>query len=425
MINMKKLFALLLALLMTVCLAEGEVLSAQTVLECFAAEEYEELLSFCSEEVRAVLTPEALAAAWNGQLSMLGALQDVQYAEQQGFSVALLTHEKGRQQLIVGLNDAGEIQTLLIQPVQDAAPAEERALPEGVEARDAVLFESTEKELKAQILVPAVEKPVYAVLIHGSGPSDMDETIGGCKPFRDLAYDLAALGIGTIRFDKMTYVHPEQAQTVSQEYLEPVAEALRVLRQEMGAETVVAVGHSQGGMLMPWLVKECGFDGGVALAGTPRQLWEISWQQNLAILETMPQAQREAAQAQIDAEYARAQNLENLADSEVVFGMPAIYLKELAAHDQITLASEANVPMLMMWGNADFQVSREDFEAWKVLGESELYTYIEYEGLNHLFMPAWEGDSVTNAAQVYARGGEMDPRVAADIAAWLANSLSM
>lgn len=175
-------------------------------------------------------------------------------------------------------------------------------------------------------------------------------------------------------------------------------------------------------MLMPWLVAECGFDGGVALAGTPRTLWEVSYAQNLAVLDTLTGEQRDAAEAQIAAERERAENLDALDDGETLFGVPVKYQRSIAELDEIALALDAGVPMLFLWGEADFQIGREDFDAWKEgLGESEQFTFISYPGLNHLFMQAQEGDDLSNAAEVYARQAQMDPRVAADIAAWLAD----
>ena len=42
------------------------------------------------------------------------------------------------------------------------------------------------------------------VLVHGSGPEDRDETVGGNKPFRDLAWGLATKGIAVLRYEKRT-----------------------------------------------------------------------------------------------------------------------------------------------------------------------------------------------------------------------------
>lgn len=422
---MKRIFVwlMVLATALTGCAeaADPAEQAASAILAHFMQGEYEAIADMLSDEVRASVPVEALQSAWE-QTASMGNLTGAALSMEQGFAVVALTFERASIQLVVGLDDDGKVTTLLLRPT--VQPTVERTLPDGAEARTVKLFEGTERELTAEIVSPAAEGAPYAVLIHGSGPSDLDETVGGCKPFRDLAYDLAANGVGTIRFDKITYAHPELGvETVTEEYLEPVREALRVLKAETGADRVIAIGHSEGGMLMPWLATECGFDGGVALAGTPRALWEVSYAQNLAVLDSLPDDQRAAAEAQIEAERARAENLDALADDETLFGAPVKYQRSIAELDEIALALSADVPMLFLWGDADFQVGREDFEAWQEgLGESDRFAFICYPGLNHLFMPAQEGDGILNASAVYARSAQMDLQVAADIAEWLLNS---
>lgn len=59
----------------------------------------------------------------------------------------------------------------------------------------------------ASAKVPAV------VLVHGSGPADMDESIGANKPFRDIAEALSAQGIAVLRYDKRTKIYGKQLFT--------------------------------------------------------------------------------------------------------------------------------------------------------------------------------------------------------------------
>ena len=60
------------------------------------------------------------------------------------------------------------------------------------------------------LTLPEGEGPFPAVvMVHGSGPSDMDESAYACAPFRDIAHGLARLGVASIRYDKYTYAHPE------------------------------------------------------------------------------------------------------------------------------------------------------------------------------------------------------------------------
>src|SRR5678816_2374721 len=49
-----------------------------------------------------------------------------------------------------------------------------------------------------------------AVLIHGSGPQDRDETIGANKVFKDIAEGLASSGVAVLRYDKRTFVYGAQ-----------------------------------------------------------------------------------------------------------------------------------------------------------------------------------------------------------------------
>lgn len=413
---------------------------ARAVLEAFDAGDYPAIVEMLNADARAAVNADMIQQAWDIQLAQLGELQGVesiseQVSGNQRYAVFLLRHVNGAQALTVGLDQDNLISTLQISPYIETKDAVERALPDGVEELGTTLFDGTERELSAAIVRPigADEHTPYVILIQGSGTSDMDETIGPNKPFRDLSYDLAVLGIGSLRFDKMPYAHPEfDYSTAESEYLEPVLEALSVLREETGATHIYAAGHSQGGILTPWLISESGedgFAGGIVLAGTPKQLWEISYQQNLTVIESLSEAQQAVSLEQVDAERARAESLAEMSDEEArgntVFGISAYYLKHMGSLDEIALAQSIERPLLFLWGEQDFQVIREDYEAWQdALGEGALYTYITYPELNHLFMPAEEGDSILNASAAYARAAAVDNRVSVDIAGWIRAQLS-
>lgn len=383
------------------------------------------------ENMAAAVTEDALAAGWQSVTAQLGGVTGVSaaQADTNSRSVAVqLAHERGASVMMLAFDGAGCIASMYIAPQTQAPEAPEAELPQGVTAQAVTLFAGTERELSGELLIPenAGADTAYVVLAHGSGPSDLDETIGGNKPFRDLVYGLAALGVGSLRFDKVTYAHPEcPVTTVEQEYLEPVAEALRVLRETTGAARCYLAGHSEGGMLAPYLVQACGFDGGIALAGTPWQLWEISCAQNLAVIAALPEEQQGALLAQVDAERAKGEQLEQMTDEEAaqttVFGIGGAYLVHMARMDQAQIAKDCGKPFLFLWGEADFQVSREAFDAWRErLGEDARFTYRTYPGLNHLFMPAGEDDSILNAQAAYQTPRQMDAQVAQDIAAWIA-----
>lgn len=82
-------------------------------------------------------------------------------------------------------------------------------------------------------MVPAV------VLVHGSGPADMDESIGANKPFRDIAEALSAQGIAVLRVDKRTKIYGKQMLkespgnvTVEGETIEDAILAAKLLKND-------------------------------------------------------------------------------------------------------------------------------------------------------------------------------------------------
>ena len=423
---MKKLFTVLLALMMVPCaLAEGFDLSTQAQQICtqLLTGDYAAVVSQFDETMASALDETALAQTMDGLALQFGALQqvtDMQLGEAQNAAVFTLAYANGTLNLTIVLNGEAQIAGLLLQPAAQPQ-AVEKPLPEGVTETALKLFAGTGRELNACLITPAAARAPYVVLVHGSGPSDMDETIGPNKPFRDLAYDLAALGVGSLRFDKVTFAHPElPCETVVQEYLEPVSEALRVVRENASPSHIYLVGHSEGGMLAPWLVKECGFDGGISMAGTPQALWEVSYAQNLALISLLPEEMRADQLALVEAEKAKATQLATLADDELVFGISAAYQRSIAELDQIALVQESAKPFLFLWGESDVQVSAEAFGLWQeALGENALCSFLTYPGLNHLFTPAQKDDTILTVQTAYSRPASVPAQVSEEMAGWI------
>lgn len=256
-----------------------------------------------------------------------------------------------------------------------------------------------------------VEKPPVVLLVHGSGQSDKNETIGaaGNAPFADIAHGLAEHGIATLRYDKRYFEYPGLATetiTIRDEVLNDVAAALALLSetQEVDGERIFVLGHSLGGMLAPCIAQENPQVAGmISLAGSPRGLWEIVYDQNMAAMQAAGLSEPEFAvwEEMVQREYDAVLSL--VADvrdakgeiseealSAVLFGVSGYYWASLAEIDTAAIAKELAVPMLILQGGADFQVYPErDYAAWQVLLEGkENVTFRLFEGLNHLFMPS-------------------------------------
>jgi hypothetical protein len=99
------------------------------------------------------------------------------------------------------------------------------------------------------------------------------------------------------------------------------------------------------------------------------------------------------------------------------FGVPQHYWMSLHAYHPVTVAESLSMPMLLLQGGADYQVSpQRDFQRWKAaLAPDPRVQFREYPGLSHLFMPAGHPPSPAD----YHVPGHVDAQVIHDIAAWI------
>ena len=291
-------------------------------------------------------------------------------------------------------------------------------------------------ELPGTLTLPRGEGPFPAVvLIHGSGPSDRDETLGLVKPFRDLAEGLAARGIAVYRFDKRTYVYGQEIMsdtsfTPVEESVEDAVAAVQLLAQQekIDPSRILVLGHSLGGNLIPAVdralreapVKACGY---ILMAASARPLDVLMREQTDFLYSLLPdvtpemEGQKDALFAELD----KLQNLDSLPESEAVAGAYVPYWRWLAAYDALSAAGEITVPCLLLQGQEDYQVTLEDYVLWQnALGKNPGWTMVTYPGLTHAFTPGQK----TEGSNVYARGAHMDPQVIGNIADFISQITS-
>jgi uncharacterized protein len=277
-------------------------------------------------------------------------------------------------------------------------------------------------------LFPAV------VLVHGSGPSDMDEKIGGNFPFKDLAEGLSEKGIAVIRYDKRTFVYGKEMRndhglSVKEETIEDALHAADFLRKDtrIDAKKIFIIGHSMGGMLAPRIDAEGGnFAGIIIMAGSPRKLEEILMDQNNDVLDSLNKFLKMIAKKQIASLSSKLDNIYNLSEEEAkstsVLGKytRAYYLKEMGEHPSVHYLNRLDKPVFILQGDKDFQVSIEkDFNGYKkLLGDRPNVIFKLYPNLNHLFMPSVYGE-ILKAKKEYRVAQHVDQQVINDISNWI------
>lgn len=290
-----------------------------------------------------------------------------------------------------------------------------------------------EKQLNGMLTLPKnMEAPPVAILIQGSGRNSMDSPIGASKNrfFADLAHGLSERGVASIRYDKRSYVYPDDVIDIQTEYLYDVKDAIRFALEEdrVNGEELYLVGHSQGGLLSPQIATDHPeIKGFISMGGTLRRLEDMILEQAEPMMAQNTSMTPEEKQAYIDETKAGVARIRSLnADSDaradvLIHGYPETYWKSLNTIDSRNLAAQLaakQYPMLILHGINDFHISYEvDFEMWKeTLAEDENASFIAYEGLSHVFMP---GSRESFDGAVYDPPAHVEPQVIQDMADWI------
>ncbi len=294
----------------------------------------------------------------------------------------------------------------------------------------AVLVHSGHWDLPGSVTVPKTPgKHPAIVLVHGSGPNDMDESIGPNRMFKDLAYGLASQGIVVLRFEKRTHkygaaISDDPARfTVKDEEMDDADAAVALVgaMPEVDPARVFLAGHSEGGYLAPRIAAGNPHIAGIILlAGNVRPL------EDLIVEQVRYQAKlagpiTPAIQKAIDAADASARELKN---PDLAVGMtvhllgaplPASYVLDLRTYHPADVAASLTIPILVLQGERDYQVTMTDFSLWHdALSRHANATFKSYVDLNHFF---FSGSGPSRPTE-YTVPTHVSRAVVADIAAW-------
>jgi dienelactone hydrolase len=397
--------------LATLAHAQTAAERAQRIVDLMVREQFDDVAKDFNPKMAALLSAAQLRDVWSQVRQQAGAYLstiDERVAAPPGGTTVTLgcRFEKTVVNIIVALDAENRIAGLRIVP---RPPDQPRDAPTSTKFKEEeVTIGTGEWTLPGTLSMPAGPVAGAVVLVHGSGPHDRDETIGPNKPFRDLAWGLADRGVAVLRYDKRTLRYPGKrapgatGYTVREETIEDALAAAAFLRarERINPTRIFVLGHSLGGTVAPRIADEDrALAGLVILAGTTRPLLDVAREQ-IAYLASL-------APGTIDPEKA----LEGLKRAA-----PESYWRDLDAHAPADLARKLTVPMLVLQGERDYQVTMADLQGWKTaLGGERRVTIKSYPTLNHLFQP---GEAKSTPAE-YQRAGRIPDFVFDDIAAWI------
>ena len=154
----------------------------------------------------------------------------------------------------------------------------------------------------------------------------------------------------------------------------------------------------------------------VILAGNTRPL-DVLASEQVDYLVSVGAATKAQADA-LKAEMAKVRSIDPAkppSPGTLFLGAPAAYWLELAAYDPAATVKKLGIPVLVLQGGRDYQVTVRDFDGWKTaLDGAPLASLRVFPKLNHLLV---EGEGPSTPAE-YERPGHVSEDVVKAIADW-------
>jgi hypothetical protein len=389
------------------------------------------------ERMQAAMPDPALSVFWLDTLKRAGSLRGcaeprISFAAEFTLAFAACTFEKQKAELRLTFRPDGRIAGMFLSPDSAVRPewtAPDYVTPSAFTERETSVS-SGAVTLPATLSVPNGEGPFPGVvLVHGSGPHDRDETIGGTRVFQDLAQGLASRGIAVLRYEKRTQAFRKELAgtrdvTLNDEVVDDAVAALALLRGTRGVDgaKVFVVGHSLGGLLAPKIAARDAHTAGLVLLAAPaRPMAEVVHDQVEALAGPLASDAQRATAPSLRREAAALADLyagRPLASpSATIFGAPPAYWLELKSLTPARTLSALGVPVLVLQGARDSQVGMKDFSLWKSsLKDVARASFKSYPKLNHLFVA---GEGPARPAE-YEKAGHVEREVVEDVATFVA-----
>ncbi|MFI4871197.1 MAG: alpha/beta fold hydrolase [Phycisphaerales bacterium JB061] len=297
-----------------------------------------------------------------------------------------------------------------------------------------VTIDAGEHTLAGTLTVPSEEEfgkgPFPgAVLITGSGPQDRDETIMGHKPFLVLSDQLTRRGIAVLRYDDRGFGGStgDFARATTLDFAEDAKACARWIRRRPEVDRVAIIGHSEGGLIAPFVANgNADVDCVVLLAGPGvpgrevlmRQMRDLSAagglddetidKQSVMMERVYDLLLSEADEADVRAEIEKLVRLQlgvgpeeqdrSITDAvdQTHKQVTGPWWQQFLTLDPRPALREMTQPVMALNGSLDLQVAADQNLAeiervFEEAGKSDQLTAIEFEGLNHLFQPATTG----------------------------------
>jgi pimeloyl-ACP methyl ester carboxylesterase len=273
-------------------------------------------------------------------------------------------------------------------------------------------------------LIDAGKTAPVVLMIPGSGPTDRDgnNPLGvTAAPYRLLAEALAAKGISTVRIDKRGMFGSKAAVSDANkvtigDYAVDTHNWVKAIRKRTGAKCIWVLGHSEGGLVaLSSAQNPNGICGVILVSAAGRKLGDVMRDQLRSNSANAPVLD-DALAAINSLEAGKAVDVSSMHPALQRLFAPQVqpFLIDVMAADPAKLAATARVPMLIVQGGRDLQVTQGDAKALSAAQPKAKLVMIP--AMNHVLKDVASEDRAANLAAYADPLMPVDPTLVDSIA---------
>ncbi len=298
---------------------------------------------------------------------------------------------------------------------------------------EAIELNTDSGTLYGTIDLPAGNGPWPIVLIHpGSGPTDRDgnsrlstQTLSN-DSLKLLGRGLASRGIAALRIDKRGVAASGKAVLKERDlrvetYVDDAAAWIALLRRDPRFGKFGIIGHSEGTLIGLMAAKKEKVDAIVCLCGLARPLQDVL---RVQLKGALPKELYEACE-KIMVELAAGREVpeKDVPTSLTALFRPSVqpYLISEFQLDPAKIVAELTVPVLVVSGTADIQVTLEDGK--RLAAAKPACTLLEIEGMNHVLKHAEKTGRLEQLPLYMDPSIPLEPKLLVGLEAFLKQSL--
>lgn len=256
---------------------------------------------------------------------------------------------------------------------------------------------SITKWVDGTLLIPnETEKPVLAIIIAGSGPTNRDGNQNFLKnnSLKKLAVNLTKNGIATFRYDKRIVKQIRQGNVdknmMFDDFVTDATAVVRYFKEKETYSKIYVIGHSQGSLVGMLAAKDKA-DGFISLAGAGNNIGDVLIEQ---VTKTAPMFSEDTKRI-----VSSLKDGKTTTDYPVALGSlfgPDLqpFMMNWMKYNPTEIIATLKMPILIINGSKDLQVSEAEAELLKAANNNSELKIIE--NMNHILFEI-EGDDLENS----------------------------